>query len=37
MSEASFSGLEPLNIVGNATARVDAVERVTARPNTAVI
>ena len=29
MSEASFSGLEPLNIVGNATARVDAVERVT--------
>ena len=29
MSEASFSGLAPLNIVGNATARVDAVERVT--------
>ena len=29
MSEARFSGLEPLNIVGNATARVDAVERVT--------
>jgi xanthine dehydrogenase molybdenum-binding subunit len=29
MSEASNSALEPLNTVGNATARVDAVERVT--------
>ena len=29
MSEAKFSGLEPLNTIGNATARVDAVERVT--------
>lgn len=29
MSEARYSGLEPLNTIGKATARVDAVERVT--------
>ena len=29
MSEAKFSGLEPLNTIGRPTARVDAVERVT--------
>ena len=29
MSEANFSGLEPLNTIGRPTARVDAVERVT--------